>query len=124
MSIAAIVFASAVVLAAAFQLALAAGVPWGHLALGGRFSGRLPIPFRFAAVLQAGLLLVLGIGVLAKAGLSVLLESQADFIAWAAVAVSVVSLIMNLATPSEPERRLWAPVGLVMTVSSLVVALG
>jgi len=42
---------------------------------------------------------------------------------WLVVAVAVVSVVMNAASRSPGERRLWVPVGLVLLASSLVVAL-
>ena len=33
---------------------------------------------------------------------------------WAALGLSVVSALLNLVTPSRPERAIWAPVTLVM----------
>lgn len=47
----------------------------------------------------------------------------AGWLIWVVVAVAVVSLILNLITPSASERRIWVPVALVMLLSSLVVAL-
>jgi hypothetical protein len=41
---------------------------------------------------------------------------------WLVVAFSAISVVVNTITPSARERRLWAPVALVMLVSSLVVA--
>jgi hypothetical protein len=43
---------------------------------------------------------------------------------WVVVAACALSLVLNLATPSPGERALWAPVALVLTASSLIVALG
>ena len=36
-----------------FQIALAAGMPWGHLAMGGRYPGKFPPNMRVGAVIQA-----------------------------------------------------------------------
>lgn len=33
---------SALIVVAAFQLALALGAPWGEMAMGGKFTGRFP----------------------------------------------------------------------------------
>lgn len=124
MTLAATTYALLAGFAVAFQLGLAAGRPWGHLAMGGRYPGQFPPPLRIGAVVQALVLALLAIGVLAKADLVGVLSTQASWLAWVAVTVSAVSLVMNLATPSAAERRLWAPVGAAMVASSLVVALG
>lgn len=109
-----------------FQCALALGAPWGHLTMGGRFSGRLPGPMRVAAVAQALVLVLAGGVVLARAGVVALPQwlASASTLIWAVVGLSAVSLLLNLITPSRAERRLWAPVVAVMLASSLVVALG
>jgi hypothetical protein len=43
---------------------------------------------------------------------------------WAAVVITLASLVLNLATGARWERRIWVPVLLVMNVSALAVALG
>ncbi len=107
-----------------FQLALAAGVPWGHLAMGGRFPGRFPIGMRFAALIQAAILSFLALSVLSYARVALPgLQNLSNTLIWVAVGISGISLVMNLITPSKWERRIWAPVALVMTVSSLILAL-
>jgi hypothetical protein len=123
--ITAIVFACLIVVVGLFQLALAAGMPWGKLAMGGRFPGRFPPAMRVTAVVQAAVLGVLALVVLARAGLVLPTWNVASTkLIWIAVAVSVLSAIANLATPSKWERILWAPIAVALTVCSLVVALG
>ena len=52
-TISALAFVVVAIAAIGFQLALAAGAPWGAYAMGGRFPGRFPPPLRVAAVVQA-----------------------------------------------------------------------
>jgi len=121
---AALVFAVVAVGVVAFQAALALGAPWGAYAMGGRYPGRVPTSIRLAAVVQAILIAGLALVVLSAAG--VILPDLADVLpwsAWLAVAFSAVSLVLNLATPSAAERRIWAPVAATMLVTSLMVAL-
>ncbi len=107
-----------------FQLALAVGAPWGAYALGGAFPGRLPPAMRVAAVVQALLLALMAGVVLARTGLALPGWAQAaTWLIWLVVAFSVVAVILNSITPSAGERRLWAPVALVMLACSLTVAL-
>ena len=107
-----------------FQIALAAGMPWGHLAMGGRYPGKFPPNMRVGAVVQGALIAFLGMIVLSHAGVAFPgLANLSNYLIWVAVAISVISLVLNLITQSKWERILWAPVGLLMTVSSLVVAL-
>ena len=107
-----------------FQLALAAGAPWGHLAMGGKYPGRFPARIRFLSVFNAVVLLALGGVVAARAG--VLLLGIRDLSAWAiwiVVVFGALSMVANLVTSSKPERALWGPVSIVMLICSLIVAL-
>lgn len=112
-------------IASLFQLALAAGAPFGGLAMAGKFPGRWPAPMRLAALIQAALLLAFGVLVLARAGLVLpeLHEPSRSWI-WGVVGISLASFVMNMMTPVRLERLLWAPVGAALTISSLIVALG
>lgn len=122
--IAAVLCASAAGVALAFQLALAAGAPWGALAMGGRFPGRLPPALRVAAVAQAALLAAMAAAVAARAGLAWPGWAGGDPLwTWLVVGFSTLSIGMNAMSPSRGERRLWVPVVAVMLVSSLYVAL-
>lgn len=108
-----------------FQLALAAGAPWGGVAMAGKYPGRWPAPMRVAAVVQAGLLLAFGVVVMVRAGLVFPDWYQTSCgLIWGVVAISAVSCVMNLITPVRMERLLWAPVGAVLTICSLMVAFG
>jgi hypothetical protein len=66
-SIAAWVFAAFLAVLLLFQLTLAAGAPWGSLAMGGRFPGRFPPAMRIAALVQIAIYGVLGAIVPARA---------------------------------------------------------
>jgi hypothetical protein len=124
-TIAALVFVLATAVAVLFQVALALGAPWGEYALGGRYPGSLPRSMRVAAVGQAALLAALAVFVLSEA--DIVLPNMADtlpWLIWLVVAFSALSLVLNTITRSSRERMIWAPVALVMLLSSLVVALG
>ncbi len=54
----------------AFQMALAAGAPWGAFAMGGAFAGQFPPALRVAALIQAVLLLGMAGVVLSRADVS------------------------------------------------------
>ena len=124
-STAALLFTFFIAAAVLFQLALAAGAPWGSYAMGGTHPGRVPAPFRLAAVAQAALLAVMAGMVLARAGVAFQDWTPASqWLIWVVVAFSTVSLISNLITPSAAERRIWAPVAVLLVASSVIVALG
>ena len=106
-----------------FQLALAAGAPWGQVAMGGKYPGRFPRQLRIAAVVQALVLVGLGVVVLTRAGLIFpQWLSAATWLVWGVVAFSALALILNLITPSKWERILWAPVAAGMLLCSVIVA--
>ena len=109
----------------AFQLALAAGAPWGEFAMGGAYPGQFPPELRVAAVVQAVVLGLLALVVLARAGIVLPKWSKTSrWLAWVVVAFSALSLVLNSITPSARERMIWAPVALVMLISSVIVARG
>ena len=123
-SVAATIFLIFLGFAVLFQFALALGMPWGSLAMGGRFPGKFPPPMRVAAIVQGLVLMFLGLIVLVRDGfmLSNFYETSTTAI-WVVVAIFTLSLIMNLATTSKWERIIWAPtVGLIL-ICSLMVAL-
>ena len=106
-------------LASAFQVALAAGAPWGRLAWGGGHEGRLPTGLRVASVGSAIVLLgIAAVVVRRRRGRVVALRMVLGF--------SVVSAVVNAASPSVPERLVWTPFAIVqcaliaMTLLSLI----
>jgi hypothetical protein len=108
----------------AFQLALAAGAPWGSYAMGGTVSGKYPAGLRVAAVVQAIVLVVFAGVMLSRAEVALPRWRRASrWAAWLAVAFGAVSLVLNLITPSSGERAIWAPVAFLMLASGLVVVL-
>jgi hypothetical protein len=108
-----------------FQLALAAGAPWGSYAMGGAFPGQFPPAMRVAAIVQAALLLVLAGVMLARAGVALPRWHRVSrWLAWVIVAFSVVGLVLNLITPSGGERMIWAPVAAVQLVCAVLIVGG
>ena len=120
---AAILYAIVSLVVIAFQIALAAGAPWGEFAMGGAFPGQFPPELRVAALVQAALLAGMAAVVLARAG-SVLpgWSRSSRWLIWFVVAFAVVSLILNLITPSAGERLIWAPIAFLLLLSSAIVA--
>jgi len=122
--VAAVIYNLLICVVIVFELALAAGAPWGQVAMGGRHPGRLPAPLRAAAAVQALVLLGLGVIVLARAGLILpQWQAAANWLIWGVVAFSALSLVLNLITPSKWERIIWAPVAAAMLLCSMAVAL-
>lgn len=120
-ALAAALYAGLAAIAALFQLALAAGAPWGHLVLGAVHPGRLPARMRALAVFQAALWGALAWAVLARAGLA----GAAPGLGFGlAVALTALSFLASLLSPARAERRLWAPVMGTMLGAAIVVSLG
>ncbi|PXX42120.1 hypothetical protein DFR42_106300 [Undibacterium pigrum] len=110
-------------LATLFQLCLACGAPWGSLTMGGRYPGTLPSGLRIAALFQLVLLALAGLIIFIRAGL--LLPEYLDWsrmAIWAVVVFMAISSILNLITPSKWERRIWAPVVLLLLTCSVLIA--
>ncbi|MDB5440012.1 MAG: hypothetical protein JWM33_2439 [Caulobacteraceae bacterium] len=122
--LAARIFAALALALCAFQLALAAGLPWGDYAMGGAFSGTLPPSLRIAAVVQALLISAAILVILSRAGLALPSWRNASrYLVWPIVALLGASLVLNLITPSGRERLIWAPVAGAMFLTALRVLL-
>jgi hypothetical protein len=100
----------------AFHTAVILGAPWGHLTMGGRWDGELPLPARALSAVSAAVIVLMA-GVVAD---------RAGFLAWrcpawsiyAVMAVMGLSAVMHVATPSVAERQVWLPVILVMALGA------
>lgn len=124
-SVAAVVYAIVSLGVILFQLALAAGVPWGAYAMGSTFPGQFPLALRIAALVQAALLAGMALAVLATS--EIIRRGRPAlprWVVWFVVAFAAVSLLLNLITPSSGERAIWAPIALMLLISSATVALG
>ena len=121
--VAAIIYAIVTFGVVAFQIALAAGAPWGAYAMGGASPGQFPPALRIAAMIQALLLAGMAAVILARAGLVLPGWSRVShWLVWIVVALTALSLVLNLITPSAGERAIWAPTLSLLLISSLIVA--
>ncbi len=110
----------------AFQLALAAGAPWGSAAYGGQHAGVLPTHFRVSSVVAAVVWALLALCVARVAGLPVwapLPDVALPIVIWVVVGLSAVSVVLNAITRSRVERAIWLPASAVLLASVLAVAL-
>jgi hypothetical protein len=118
------IFAFFTAIVVMFQFALALGVPWGQLSMGGKYPGKLPIGMRIAALVQILLLTLFALVVLARAG--VMLDNYSAFSTvaiWGVAAFCAASAILNTITPSKWEKIVWAPVAIILFVCSVYIAL-
>lgn len=93
----------------AFQAALVAGVPWGAASWGGQQRGTLPTSLRIAS--GASLAVALLLAALVSGRLRV--PFRRTLVLGALQVLFVVSVLMNAASPSSIERRIWVPYGLI-----------
>jgi hypothetical protein len=105
-----------------FQIALIAGVPLGRYTQGGQHPGALPVTGRIIAAVSIPVLLFQALAVLSAAGFPGL--GWPRWTGWVALAVQGVTAVLNLITPSKPERAVWGPVTVVMAAMALVVMTG
>lgn len=119
-SVAAVLFGSLAV----FQVALAAGVPWGEAAWGGgqaELGEGLRVASGFQAVFATGFALV----VLRRAGHHVwapLPQRWLPGAVWVLTAYMAFGALLNAASRSDVERAIWTPVALSLSVLCAVVA--
>jgi len=122
---AALTFTILMALLGAFQLALAAGAPWGRLAWGGG-QARLSTPLRIGSLISILVYAAFAIVVLERAGIVSLLPSAdvARIGIWVIAAYMTLGVGMNAISRSRPERYVMTPVALVLSICAWIVALG
>lgn len=122
---AALVFCVTIGLLGVFQLALAAGAPWGRLAWGGGHE-RLPAAYRVGSLVSILIYAVFATIVLERAGLIAVLTSPeiARVGAWMIAGYMALGIVMNAISRSLPERFVMTPVAILLCSSAALVALG
>ncbi|MEK3885520.1 hypothetical protein [Paenibacillus sp. PL2-23] len=125
MIVAAILFSAFIGIVVIFQLALAAGAPWGSAAMGGKYPGKLPPAMRVSALIQVLILALFASIVLSKSGI-IWSEwhSFASAAIWFVVGFLALNIVLNTITRSKWERIIWAPIALVLFITSVIVAVG
>ena len=121
--IAAYLFSFFTIIVSLFQLALAAGLPWGAASMGGKYPGKYPLQMRVVAVINMLVILFTAAIVLSKANIAFnYLNGLSETAIWFVVAFFALGTIMNSITPSKIER-IWAPVAFTQFVCSVLIAL-
>ncbi len=106
-----------------FQLLLATGAPLGHFAWGGQHRV-LPARLRTGSAISAALYAAFIVLVLDRAGVLPVLPGQVAGIAiWVLAGLLALGALPNLMSRSKPERYLMAPLALVMSLLSVIVAI-
>lgn len=110
---------------AGFQVALAAGVPWGEAAWGGG-QAELGAGLRVASGVQAVLASGFAVIVLRRAGHRVwspLPQRWLPGAVWVLSAYMALGALLNAVSRSAIERAVWTPVALSLAVLCAVVAI-
>jgi len=109
----------------AFQIALAAGAPWGRAAYGGA-SAHPAVELRVSSVFAAVLWSFVAVVLLNRGGHRsppVLPQRAMPIALWIAVGLLSVGLVLNVITTRQLERMIWAPVSLALLVATTTTEL-
>lgn len=121
---AAYIFLFVIALLALFQIALAAGAPWGRFAWGGA-QAKLPVALRIGSVVSLLIYSACAAIVADRAGLvDVMGDDVSSVGAWVVAGFLSLGVVMNAISRSKPERFAMTPVALVLAASAYVVAMG
>lgn len=124
-TLAAVVACLLLVALVAFQVALAAGAPWGRLAWGGQHEGRLPRHLRVGSAVSVVLYAAFGAVALDRAGLVDTMPEDVSRVAcWVLTGYLALGTLLNLVSRSRAERVVMTPVAAVLALCFLALALG
>jgi hypothetical protein len=116
------IFLFVIALLALFQIALAAGAPWGRFAWGGA-QAKLPVALRIGSVVSLLIYSACAVIVSDRAKLiDVVGDDVSGVGAWVVAGFLSLGVVMNAISRSKPERFTMTPVALVLAASAYVVA--
>ena len=111
-------------LLAVFQLALVCGAPLGHFAWGGQHRV-LPARMRVGSLIAIVIYALIALVSLDRIGaIQVFPNAVAVTAMWVIVAYFALGIAMNAMSKSRSERAVMVPLTIVLTVLSLLIALG
>ena len=111
-------------LLAVFQLALVCGAPLGHFAWGGQHRV-LPARMRVGSLIAIVIYALIALVSLDRIGaIQVFPNAVAVVAMWVIVAYFALGIAMNAMSKSRSERAVMVPLTIVLTVLSLLIALG
>lgn len=126
LTIAAVVVVVVTLALVGFQLALAAGAPWGVAAYGGQHRGVLPTGLRIASAVAAPVWTGVGLVLLRRAGVGLwapLPDAWLPVAVWVVAGLLVVSVVLNTITRSAVERAVALPAAVLLLAATVVIAL-
>ena len=107
---------------AVFQIALAAGAPFGHLAWGGQ-NRILPARQRVGSVVSVVIYAAIAVIALGRAGQTDLVLAAISQVGmWIVLGFFVLSIVGNAVSRSRFERSVMVPMSAALAVLSLLVA--
>lgn len=108
-----------------FQLALAAGVPWGHAAYGGA-NRELSTGLRITSGVAVGIWILAILLVMRRSqseGLLFLSPGAVSILCWVLTGYLAIGTVMNGISRSKAERNIWTPVSLISCIAVVIVNL-
>ncbi len=107
-----------------FHFMLILGKPWGEATMGGKYPGKLPPLMRFFSFVSILISIAFLLTVFTKSGIIFpQFQDISNKAIWFVVGFFILGTITNIITPSKIERKIWAPVNIVLLVISIVIAL-
>ncbi len=117
------IFSFSAMIISVLQIGLILGAPWGEFAMGGKYPGRFSIKLRISAFVQLLIVWLSVLVILSRANIGLTDYSElSESAIWIVVGIFFISSVLNLITTSKKERWLGAPTAMLMTVSSLFIA--
>jgi hypothetical protein len=108
---------------ASFQVALAAGAPFGRAAFGGADAGTLPVDLRLVSAVAAVVWVLAALHALSRGGFTGRFPRLGNGrITWVLAGVTAVGALMNTASSSPWERFGWAPLTLSLSILCVILA--
>ncbi len=107
-----------------FHVLLALGFPFGQAAWGGKYK-KLPLGFRIASLLSAGIMAFAAVLVLEKATIFSVLNTPkvATIGVWILAAFLGLNTISNFVSRSKWEKRIMTPVTLTLSLLCITLAI-
>ncbi len=122
--IAAILLIILFIIMSVFQFLLVLGLPFGHLAYGGKYK-KLPKKLRIMSVVAIGIFIFSSIIVLERVELIKIFNNPIVSLVtvWILAVYSTLGVLMNLISRSKWEKRIMTPIAIVIALCCFIVAI-
>ncbi|MGB1091507.1 MAG: hypothetical protein ACPGYX_05245 [Oceanobacter sp.] len=112
------VYSTGALMVVLFHIALISGQPWGHLTMGGQWSGELPPAGKVTSAIQILLIIWMQQTIWSWSSTADDSRGVLDYLVFFLAGLSVLG---NAATHSPKERALWLPVVTLMLACIIVL---